>query len=114
MSEFVHLHIHTQYSILDGASDISKLVEKAKNDGMKALAITDQGNMYGAQIFHATARKKGVKPILGCEVYVARNGRFSKSDKGDRNRDHLILLAKNKTGYHNLIKLVSKGWTDGF
>lgn len=114
MSDFVHLHIHTQYSILDGASDINKLLEKAKNDGMKALAITDHGNMYGAQIFHATARKKGVKPILGCEVYVARNGRFNKSDKGDRNRDHLILLAKNKTGYHNLIKLVSKGWTEGF
>lgn len=114
MSDFVHLHVHTQYSILDGASDISKLLEKAKNNGMKALAITDHGNMYGVQMFHATAKKLGIKPILGCEVYVSRNSRFSKNDKSDRNRDHLILLAKNKTGYHNLIKLVSKGWTEGF
>jgi DNA polymerase III subunit alpha len=71
MSDFVHLHVHTQYSILDGASDINKLVEKAKNNEMRALAITDHGNMYGVQIFHAAARKKGIKPILGCEVYVA-------------------------------------------
>ncbi len=114
MSDFVHLHVHTQYSILDGASDISKLIEKAKNNQMKAIAITDHGNMYGVQIFHEIANKKGIKPILGCEVYVSRNSRFSKSDKSDRNKDHLILLAKNKTGYHNLIKLVSKGWTEGF
>jgi DNA polymerase III subunit alpha len=114
MNDFVHLHVHTQYSILDGASNIPKLVEKAKNDGMKALAITDHGNMFGAKVFHKTARKKGIKPILGCEVYVARNSRFDKQSKEDRGGDHLILLAKNQTGYNNLIKIVSHAWIDGF
>ena len=114
MSSFVHIHVHTQYSILDGASNIEKLIAKAKNDGMPALAITDHGNMFGAKIFHKTALKAGIKPILGCEVYVAKNDLSEKKARDDRSGNHLILLAKNKTGYHNLIKLVSKAWVDGF
>jgi DNA polymerase III subunit alpha len=111
---FVHLHVHTQYSILDGAADISGLMEKAKNDGMTAIAITDHGNMFGVKEFHNVAKKKGLKPILGCEVYVSNRTRFDKSDKTDGGGRHLILLAKNITGYHNLVRLVSYGWTEGF
>lgn len=111
---FTHLHVHTQYSILDGAADISGLITKAKNDGMVALAITDHGNMFGVKEFHATAKRAGIKPILGCEVYIAPRTRFDKSDKSDGGGRHLVLLAKNKKGYQNLIKLVSYGWTEGF
>ncbi|MEG1414065.1 MAG: DNA polymerase III subunit alpha [Mucinivorans sp.] len=111
---FTHLHVHTHYSILDGAASIKKLVGRASSLGMKALAVTDHGNMYGAYEFHTAATKAGIKPILGCEVYVARTSRFDKSAKDDRGGDHLILLAKNEAGYRNLIKLVSYGWTEGF
>jgi DNA polymerase-3 subunit alpha len=111
---FTHLHVHSQYSILDGAAAIPDLIRKAKDDGMTALAITDHGNMFGAKVFHAEAKKHQIKPILGCEVYVARRSRFDKEDKFDGGGDHLILLAKNEAGYHNLIKLVSVGWTEGF
>ncbi|MEG1464051.1 MAG: DNA polymerase III subunit alpha [Mucinivorans sp.] len=110
---FTHLHVHTHYSILDGAAPIKKLIARASMLGMKALAITDHGNMYGAYEFHTAATKAGIKPILGCEVYVARTSRFDKSSKSDRGGDHLILLAKNEAGYRNLIKLVSYGWTEG-
>lgn len=112
MSQFVHLHVHTQYSILDGASDIKKLINRAKKLGMGALAITDHGNMFGVKEFHDVATKAGVKPILGCEVYVVKN-RFEK-DKDEKAGDHLILLAKTLKGYHNLIKIVSYSWTEGF
>jgi len=111
---FTHLHLHTQYSILDGAADIRKLIMKAKNDNMKAMAITDHGNMFGVKEFYNEAVRQDIKPILGCEVYVARRSRFEKSDKLDGSGFHLILLAKNKEGYKNLIKLVSYGWTEGF
>ncbi len=111
---FTHLHVHTQYSILDGAADIKELITKAKEYGMKALAITDHGNMFGAKRFHKTAIEKGIKPILGCEVYVARRKLHSKKDKIDAGGDHLILLAKNKTGYQNLIKMISISWLEGF
>ncbi len=114
MNDFVHLHVHTQYSILDGASNIPKLIAKAKDNGMKALAITDHGNMFGVKVFHKEAIKQGIKPILGCEVYVSRKSRFDKTDKTDRGGDHLILLAKNQTGYKNLIKMVSLSWMEGF
>ncbi len=111
---FVHLHLHTQYSILDGAAFIKELVAKAKEDDMPAIAITDHGNLFGAKIFHAEAMRNGIKPIIGCEVYVARRTRLIKEDKIDANGDHLILLAKDLEGYHNLIKLVSYGYIDGF
>lgn len=114
MAEFTHLHVHTQYSILDGAAAIKKLLARAKELGMTSLAITDHGNMFGVKEFHTAAHAAGIKPILGCEVYVAARSRFDKTDKEDRSGDHLILLAKNLTGYHNLIKLVSYAWTEGF
>ena len=114
MPEFTHLHLHTQYSILDGASNISELIDKVKNSGMKAVAITDHGNMFGVKIFHKTAKKAGIKPILGCEVYVAKESRYRRDKEKDKKSDHLVLLAKNQTGYHNLIKLVSYGWIEGF
>ncbi|MBN2613976.1 MAG: DNA polymerase III subunit alpha [Bacteroidales bacterium] len=111
---FTHLHVHSQYSILDGAADIKSLISKAVNDKMVALAITDHGNMFGVKEFHNEALKQGIKPILGCEVYIAKRSMLEKSDKIDGGGFHLILLAKNKEGYQNLIKLVSKGWTEGF
>ena len=113
MGQFTHLHVHTQYSILDGAAAIKPLLKRAKELGMTALAITDHGNMYGVKEFHDAAEKEGTKPILGCEVYVAGGSRFDKSGKDDRG-DHLILLAKNLEGYHNLSKIVSYAFTEGF
>ena len=112
MPDFVHLHVHTQYSILDGAAAIKPLIKRAKTLGMNAIAITDHGNMYGVKNFHDTATDAGVKPILGCEVYVVKN-RFEK-DKDEKAGDHLILLAKNLEGYHNLCKMVSYSFTEGF
>ncbi|MBM3404828.1 MAG: DNA polymerase III subunit alpha [Bacteroidetes bacterium] len=114
MVDFAHLHVHSQYSILDGASDIRKLVAKAKDDGMKALALTDHGNMFGALEFHTHATKEGIKPILGCEVYVAKRKHTERKEKIDQIRDHLILLVKNHQGYKNLIRLVSIAYLDGF
>ncbi|MCX6329801.1 MAG: DNA polymerase III subunit alpha [Bacteroidia bacterium] len=114
MALFSHLHVHTQYSILDGASRILDLIEKVKSLGMEAIAITDHGNMFGVKEFHNTASKKGIKPIIGCEIYVAKRSISDVSGKEDRSGDHLILLAKNLTGYKNLIKLVSTAWIKGF
>lgn len=122
MARFTHLHVHTEYSTLDGASKIDVLVRKALADGMKAVAITDHGNMFGVKEFFnyfkktnkALAPEEQIKPILGCEVYVAANSRFDKKGKENSSGDHLILLAKNLKGYHNLIKLVSLGWLEGF
>ncbi len=111
--QFTHLHVHTEFSVLDGASQIPKLINLAKQQGMKSLAITDHGNMFGVKLFHDTAKAFSIKPILGCEVYVAKDTRFDKKDKYDKGY-HLILLAKNKKGYKNLIKLVSLGWMEGF
>jgi DNA polymerase-3 subunit alpha len=114
MTAFAHLHVHTQYSILDGASNISSLIDKAKELGMSSIAITDHGNMFGVKEFHNAATKKGVKPILGCEIYVAKRSIEETKEKEDRSGDHLILLAKNLTGYKNLIKLISIAWIRGF
>jgi DNA polymerase-3 subunit alpha len=115
MSQFVHLHVHTQYSILDGAAPIRALFEKAKADGQTALAITDHGNMFGVKDFLKQSKKfSEIKPIVGCEVYVNPEGRYVKRGKEDQSANHLILLAKNITGYYNLIKLVSRGYIEGF
>ncbi len=117
---FVHLHVHTQYSLLDGQSAINDLVDKAIADGMPGMAITDHGNMFGIKEFFNYVNKVNskhpespFKPIFGCEMYVANGSLLDRSDKRDTGR-HLIVLAKNKTGYKNLIKIVSKAWTDGF
>ena len=113
MAQVTHLHVHTQYSILDGAAAIKPLLKRAKELGMTSLAITDHGNMFGVKEFHDAAEKEGIKPILGCEVYVAGGSRFDKSGKDDRG-DHLILLAKNLEGYHNLARIVSYAFIEGF
>jgi len=114
MSDFVHLHVHTEYSLLDGAGRVERLVERAKELGMKSVAITDHGVMYGVVDFYKKAKSHGIKPIIGCEVYVAARGMKDRDPKLDSNQYHLVLLAKNQTGYNNLIKLVSMGFTDGF
>ena len=110
MRPFAHLHVHTQYSILDGASSVPLLIKKARDDNMTALAITDHGNLFGAKHFYDACKSKGIKPIIGCEVYVAKKSRFDRIEKSDRSGNHLILLAKNKIGYKNLSKLVSIAW----
>ena len=123
MQDFVHLHVHTQYSLLDGQTSIPKMVDKAVSDGMRGIAITDHGNMMGVKEFYNYCRKKNdklsaegrhFKPIFGCEVYVAPRHKEQKEGKADAANYHLILLAKNSTGYHNLVKLVSRAWTDGY
>jgi DNA polymerase-3 subunit alpha len=111
---YTHLHVHSQYSILDGAASVKGLVAKAKEDGMTALALTDHGSMFGIKEFWNTCRKEGIKPILGCETYVATRTINDKSAKEDRSGDHLILLAKNEMGYKNLLKLISIANTKGF
>ena len=110
---FTHLHIHTEYSLLDGMCRIPQLVSRAREQGMDSLAITDHGVMYGAIQFYRAAKEAGIKPIIGCEVYVAQNNRFSR-EVSDKNNYHLILLAKNQTGYHNLIQLTTKAHLEGF
>ena len=114
MSKFVHLHIHSEYSLLDGANRIKDLPKRAKELGMNSIAITDHGVMYGAIDFYKACKKEGVKPIIGCEVYVAPRSRFDKEANIDNKYNHLILLAKNNQGYKNLSKLVSIGFLDGY
>ena len=114
MSEFVHLHLHTEFSLLDGACRIPELMDQAARDGVPALAVTEHGNMFSAVSFHDEARRRGIKPILGCEVYVAPGSRLTKSGLAGETANHLVLLAENLDGYHNLIKLVSSGYTEGF
>ena len=111
---FVHLHVHTEYSLLDGACRLDRLCSAAKERGQNAIAITDHGNLFGAVDFYKAAKKHGIKPIIGCEVYVAARSRFDKVHGVDSNRHHLVLLCENETGYKNLIKLVSSAWVDGF
>lgn len=112
---FTHLHVHTEYSLLDGSNKIEEYVKRVKELGMNSAAITDHGVMYGVIDFYRAARKEGIKPILGCEVYVAPNSRFDKELNGGEDRYyHLVLLAENNTGYANLMKIVSKGFTEGY
>ena len=113
MGEFVHLHLHTEYSLLDGACRIKDIPERVRECDQDAVAITDHGNMYGVIEFYKTCKKEGIKPIIGCEVYVAPTSRFDKRSSAD-SYYHLVLLCKNMTGYKNLIRLVSKGFTEGF
>ena len=122
MQDFVHLHVHTHYSLLDGQASVSRLVDKAMKDGMKGIAVTDHGNMFGIKEFinYVNKKNKGLapeerfKPIIGCEMYVARRGKEKREGKQDQSGWHLIVLAKNEKGYHNLIKLVSRAWTEGY
>ena len=114
MKDFVHLHLHTEYSLLDGACRIRDAVSRAKELGQSALAITDHGVMYGAVDFYKACKQEGIKPIIGCEIYLAPHSRFDKQYGIDAKYSHLILLAKNEVGYRNLIKIVSCGFTEGF
>ena len=111
---FTHLHLHTEFSLLDGACRIPLLVKRAKELGQDALAITDHGVMYGVIDFYRECKKQEIRPIIGCEVYVAPRTRFDKTFELDREYYHLILLCENNTGYQNLMKLVSLGYTEGF
>ena len=111
---FTHLHLHTEYSLLDGTCRIGQLVDAAKELNMDSLAITDHGNMFGAVEFYKAAKENGIKPIIGCEVYVAPRSRLDKVHGIDNERFHLVLLCKNNTGYENLIKIVSESWVTGF
>ena len=112
--KFVHLHVHTEYSLLDGANRIKDLVKRVKELGMDSIAITDHGVMYGAIEFYKECKKNGIKPIIGCEVYTAPRSRFDKEPNVDDKMGHLILLAKDNEGYQNLIKIVSKAFTEGY
>ena len=115
--EFVHLHLHTDYSLLDGAIQIKPLSERLENLGMKACAMTDHGNMYGAISFYHTMKARGIKPIIGCETYIApgsRRDRAGRAAPGEKANFHLILLAKDYEGYRNLSRLTSKAFTEGF
>jgi DNA polymerase-3 subunit alpha len=114
MSDFVHLHLHSEYSLLDGACRIEELLDRAVQLKMPAMAITEHGNMFSSIVFHDQARKRGINPILGCEVYVAPGDRRTKSGTPGETANHLVLLAASIEGYHNLIKLVSAGYTEGF
>src|SRR6202790_5000953 len=127
---FVHLHVHTDYSLLDGACETTQLVSEAARRGMPAVAVTDHGNLFAAEHFYHEATTRGVKPIIGCEVYVARGsrhergaegagqgagaGRGANAETGQRNTNHLVLLCENEEGYRNLVRLVSAGFLEGF
>src|SRR5215208_5839925 len=112
-AEFTHLHLHTEFSLLDGACRIDELLDEAVKLKMPSLAVTEHGNMFSSVIFHDHARDRGIKPILGCEVYVASGSRHEKTGP-QTETNHLVLLAETNEGYKNLIKLVSAGYTEGF
>ena len=114
MKQFTHLHVHTHYSLLDGLSKIDDLIERVKELKMDAVAITDHGVLYGAIEFYKKAKTAGIKPIIGCEVYEAIDSMERKDPQKDKSRYHLILLAKNLTGYNNLVKIVTEANLNGF
>jgi len=111
---FVHLHLHSEYSLLDGACRISEIPKAAAQNGHPAVAITDHGAMFGVVDFYKACKNAGVKPIIGCEVYVAPSSRFDKTRNDGSSRNHLVLLCKNETGYKNLCFMVSRAYTEGF
>src|SRR3989338_2412903 len=114
-SDFVHLHVHSEYSLLDGASRLENLVAKAKEYRMPALALTDHGNLFGAIKFYQEARKHGIKPIIGCEFYISPRSRFEKAAKsGEKPYFHFTVLARNEEGYRNLMRLSSYGYLEGY
>ena len=114
MSNFVHLHLHSEYSLLDGACRIKDIPKIAKELGQNAVALTDHGNMFGAVEFYKACKEEGIKPIIGCEVYLAPSSRLDRNKVGNVSYYHLVLLAKNEIGYRNLSFLVSAGYTEGF
>ena len=114
MGDFVHLHLHSEYSLLDGACRISDIPKAAKAAGHSAVAITDHGNLFGAYAFYLSCKAEGIKPIIGCEVYVAPRSMKDREGRKDASANHLVLLCKNEVGYKNLIKLVSQSYIDGF
>ena len=116
MSEFVHLHLHTEFSLLDGACRIDRLMDRATALGMKSLALTDHGNLYGAIEFYNQAKAKGIKPLVGCELYLAAGSRLERTGRSDEGKSiyHLGLLCRDLTGYQNLLKLVSDAHLKGF
>ena len=112
---FTHLHVHTEYSLLDGSGKIKEMVQQTKKLGMDSLAITDHGVMFGVIDFYKTCEEEGIKPIIGCEVYVAPNSRFDRElGTSEERYYHLVLLAENNRGYQNLMKIVSKGFLEGY
>ena len=113
-SRFIHLHTHSHYSFLQALPKIEELVDKAKEEGMDVLALTDTGNMHGAIEFYKAATKAGVKPILGVDAYLATRSRREPDQGTDGKRSHIVLLAENNEGYKNLLALVTKSWTQGF
>ena len=114
MKDFVHLHLHSEYSLLDGALRVKDIPAAAKKAGQSAVALTDHGAMYGVVPFYEACKAEGVKPIIGCEVYVAPRSRFDRTHQKDYQGNHLVLLCKNDVGYHNLIRMVSLSFTEGF
>ena len=112
--KFCHLHLHTEYSLLDGSGKVSKIIKRAKELGMDRIAITDHGVMYGCVEFYKQAVEQGIKPILGCEVYVASKSMYIKQVDKENSTNHLVLLVKNEVGYQNLMKIVSQASIDGF
>ena len=113
-SPFVHLHVHSEYSILDSSCKITALLERASECGMDAIALTDHGVMSGVIKFYRQAKKRGIKPILGCEIYVAPGDRRDRTSTDGKRFHHLVLLAENETGYRNLLQIVSRSHTEGF
>ena len=112
--EFTHLHVHTEYSLLDGSNKIKECIQRVKELGMDSCAITDHGVMFGVIDFYKECKKQGIKPIIGCEVYTAARTMMDKDADKDKYQGHLVLLAKDNEGYRNLIKIVSKGFTEGY